>query len=238
MKKPGILLLLVILVLVTLVGSKPGRRLGLRTQNCSYQGEVCIRLSLPPSFDWDEPVPLQITVTSTRDLTDLHVNLHTSADIAMDGPETWEKSISNPYYDRFMALWDFDIQAGQAVTFNRVLHFPSRQAYLDVDADVINPGKKIDASDSVVVVLFQQRGEVIRSMEGTPIPLHTPEATSPVYGPGTITPTHIHFHTPTRWREPAEMTQTSLAPLFATPTLRTSPYPPPDSVTPSLAPYP
>ena len=134
-----------------------------------------------------------------------------------------------------MSYWTFAIKAGQDISFNRMLHFPSNQGNFNVVVNVTNPGRIIDGVDSFVVVLYQNRGEIIR--EGTSVPLHNPDVTMPVFGPGTPAPSRITNPT-NPWVETAIPSRTTtlaptlLAPLVATSTPRTSPYPPPPTSTP------
>jgi len=134
-----------------------------------------------------EPVPLKITVTSSKDFADLYLEINTGNEVTLDGPQTWEKNLSNPTFDRGVAHGNFTIKAGQSLTFNRVLHFPQREGYYYISAEVLSTGRMIDAIDSFRVLLTQEDGGQIL-LAGTPRPPHTPNVTIPVYGPGTPTP--------------------------------------------------
>ena len=188
MKWPRIcLLILVSFGVILLVACSPGG-VASRRSNCSNGGEVCVSLSTVKSFAIGASIPLEITVTSSKDFTDLHLTLHTGAEITMDGPKTWENDLSNPSIAPGYAYWNFAIKAGQTLTFNRVLHFPQKEGYFNIDASVANVGRIIDAEDYFDVLLTQEKGgQVI--FAGTPLPPHTPFDASGVYAPGTPVPT-------------------------------------------------
>lgn len=185
MKRPWIFLLVLSIAISLLVSCYPG---GAQRPNCSHGGEVCVSLSTVKSFAKGGTIPLKITVTSSKDISSLHITIHTNAEITMDGPQTWEKDISNPTNDRGFANWDFAIKAGQTRTFNRVLHLPQKQGYFNVTLDVAGVDRIIDAQDSFYVVLSDENGgQAI--FAGTPFPHLTPKVTPAVYGPGTPKPT-------------------------------------------------
>lgn len=223
---------LVILVLCLLAACSPGGSVSGRI-NCSYQGEVCITISTVQFFEISSPVPLKITVTSSKDFPDLHVTLVTAAEVIVDGPQTWENFLSSSSIERGVAYWDFPIKAGQPLIFNRVLHFPSRLGYFNVNATVVNTGRIIEAIDSLDVLLSQAGGIVARA--GTRLPVISPNVTSAVYGPGTPVPTHISATLP-RMKTPSSPVRTSVSPLIVSAT--PPPYPPPASPTPSPTPRP
>jgi len=224
------LLILVIFAISLLSACSPGG-VASRRSNCSQGGEVCVNLSTVKSFAMGDPVPLKITVTSSKDFADLNLTLHIGGGITVDGPQTWEKNISNPTIDRGVAYWNFSIKAGQSLTFTRVLHFPQSEGYFNIDVSVVNTGRIIDAEDYFNVLLTKENGgQVI--LEGTPLPPHTPNDTSGVYGPGTPTPTLVT--NPTY----AHPTSTPVTPFIATST--SPPYPLPSSSPPlqNSVPYP
>jgi hypothetical protein len=237
MKWPGISLhILVILALCYLAACSPGGPSSGKL-NCSHGGEVCITLSTVQSFAAGDPVQLKITVTSSKDITDLNVVLHTGAEVSVDGPQTWENYLTYSSIDKGYAYWNFAIKAGQSLTFNRVLHFPLKEGYFYVSAEVVNLGRIITAVDSFYVVLTQDGGQVIRS--GTPLPLLTPKITLQVFGPGTPTPT-LYINPTNPWMAthvPSPVTS-PFVPLVATSTPIPLPYPPPFFPTPYPYPYP
>jgi hypothetical protein len=118
------LLILVILALCYLAACSPGGSASGRL-HCSKGGEICISLSAVQSFSMGAPVPLQITVSSQKDISDLNVALTIGGDVTVDGPQTWENYLTSSSIIQGIAFWDFGIKAGQSLTFNRVLHYPS-----------------------------------------------------------------------------------------------------------------
>jgi hypothetical protein len=225
---------LIVLMLWALTACAPGGGLNGRKLNCSAGGEVCLNLSTVQTFKTGEAVPLKITVTSTKDITDLHVSLSYNSEIQMDGPQTWENNLLYPTLDQGFAYWNFPIKAGQTLTFNRVLHFPLREGYFDVLVEVNNIGRIIHAFEAFYVVLVNAGGLV--SMSGTPIPhIITPHGNISVYGPGTPVPSPIT--NPTYGPPPATTGPTpALKPAIPTLTPPGSPYPPP--IRPASSPYP
>jgi hypothetical protein len=226
MKRPWIyLLILVIFAISSLAGCSPnGATTG--KLNCSHGGEVCVNLSTVKSFAMGDAVPLKITVTGSKDTSDLGMSVDTGMEITMDGPQTWEKNVANPTIDGGVAYGDFAIKAGQTLTFNRVLHFPQKEGYFRIIVEVVNDGRIIDAVDSFYVLLTKEAGGQV-SMAGTPLPSYTPNVALPVYGPGTQAPPRL-----TRPTYPPMATP--VAPLISTPVAPASgPYP-----YPSPNPYP
>lgn len=208
--------------------------------NCSRKGEICITLHTVQSFKKENPIQLKIIVTSSEEISDLHLTLHTGAEITIDGPSTWEKDLSNPSVWPGYASWNFSIKEGQSLTFTRVLHFPMKQGYFHISAEVANLGRIINAIDSFPVVLSEAGGQVI--LPGTPLPLLTPKGTSAVYGPGTPVPTLITnptYRPGTVIAVPSlvrNLTPTQIVPLAATSTPQQPPYPPPPTPTPTPTP--
>jgi len=240
MKQPVICLnILAVLALGFLAACSPGGSSASRP-NCSHGGEVCVSLNMAKSFAMGEPLPLQITVTSSKDFSDLSITLDTGTEITLDGPQTWENFISNSTIDRGIAWWTFSIKAGQTISFNRVLHFPSKEGYFFVLVNVVNTGRIIDAVDSFNVLLEKSGGQV--TLPGTPLPPHTPNVTSAVYGPGTPWPTFVIE--PTKpWMTAGPFPWTTYAPTQSSPLVATStptrpPYPPPASPPPSPTSHP
>ena len=190
-----------------------------------------------------DPVPLKISVTGTKDISDLLITLHTGADITIDGPQTWENYVSSPSIAPGYGYWSFAIKAGQTLTFNRVLHFPSEEGYFDVNAEVSNPGAVLVGTDSFMVLLTKDGGVVAK--EGTALPPHTPNITAAYYGPGTPVPTRLRSSPNPSMATLLPGGNTPI-PLVATSTAQTTPYPPPPTTTPigtpttttTLHPYP
>ncbi len=233
MKRPGVCLSIVtILAICLLVACSPGGSASGRL-HCSNEGEICISLSAVQSFSMGAPVVLQIKVSSQQDYSDLNVALTIGGDIAVDGPQTWENYLTSSSIKQSTAFWDFAIKTGQSLTFNRVLHFPSHEGYFEVIAEVVNPGRILDAIDSIYIHITKDGG--IINKEGTPFPPYTPNFTPAVYGPGTSIPT-ILLTSPLPWMTTPSSTQ--FAPLVATITPTTPPYPPPSSPSPSPTSHP
>jgi hypothetical protein len=243
MKKPGICLnILAVLALGFLAacspgGSTPGR------QNCSYGGVVCVSLNMAKTFAMGDPLPLQITVTSSKDFSDLSITLDTGSEITLDGPQSWETFISNPTVEPGVAFWNFSIKAGQTISFNRVLHFPLKEGYFHVIVNVVNTGRIIDAIYNFNVMLEKSGGQIFLS--NTPIPNRVLQhPTDAVYGPGTPWPTFVIEPTkPWMTADTSLITKlapTQISPLVATATPTMPPYPPPSSPSPSPTsrPYP
>ena len=198
------------------------------SKHCSYEGEVCVHLDIVPTFAAGEPVDLVITVTSAKDFPDLSLSISFNSEITMDRVDTWEDNLRNSTIGNGVAYWNFEMKAGQTLSFTRVLHFPARQlAYLDVYVVVVNPGRTVTARNDFSVVLTKDGGQVF--MDETPVPYYTPNVTSEVFGPGTPVPTFITDPT-NSWRE------TPIPPSYfdLTPTLSPAPpYPPPSSPSPT-----
>ncbi len=201
-------------------------------RNCSAGGEVCINMSAAASFQTDEPVAVKIEVTSLKDISDLQFTLDPGTEVTVEGPQSWEKYLSNPCIGSGYAWWNFTVKAGQTLTFNRVLNFPSKEGYFHILATVANSTRNIVATDSVYVVLWEGVGQVI--LAGTPLPRHTPNVTSAVFEPGTPTPPSIK--NPANLSNPTSipclstnLTPTPIVPLVVTSTASTPPYPPPST---------
>ena len=198
------------------------------SKHCSYEGEVCVHLEIVPTFAAGEPVNLVITVTSAKDFPDLHLVIQYNGEITVDDIVTWEENIKNPTIGNGHAYWNFEMKAGQTLSFTRILHFPtSHQLYSSVYVEVVNPGRAVRARDHFSVVSTIKGGEIFRP--GTPVPYDTPNVTSEVFGPGTPVPTFITNPT-NSWREtPIPPSDFDLTP---TPSLA-PPYPPPSSPSPT-----
>ena len=178
-----------------------------------------------------DAVPITITVISSKDISDLELKLQTGTEITINGPQTWENDLSNPSTSPGFAYGDFAIKAGQTLPFNRVLHFPLKEGYFTIVVEVANIGRTIAAEDSFSVLLTKEAdGQV--SMAETPLPPHTPNDTSGVYGPGTPVPSPL-----TNPTYPLMVTPV-VVPLVATSTPIAPPYPPPSSPSPSPTAHP
>lgn len=217
MKRSRIWLLIgVILAMGSLVACAPGGSSPDKV-NCSLEGEVCININTVETFPRGDALTLKIEVTSSKDFSDLHVALHALGGIAVDGPENWEKNLSSTFNRPGLATWNFAIRAGQTITFERILHFPSQEGWYSIQAEVVNVGRTIVGIDSFDVLLTKDGGFIV--MEGTPPPPYTPDVTSSAYGPGTLSPTFLPAQ-PFPW----EVTH---APVTDTPapTIKTNPTP-------------
>ncbi len=223
MKKPEFCLLIVIFLIVFYIAAcSPGGSISSKT-NCSNKGEVCIITSVDEPIRWGEPVNISIQVTSLKDIFNLNVTLHTSAEVTTDGPKSWEKYLTNTIIQPGYAIWNFDIKAGQTLTFKRVLHFPEDEGYYNISAEVINTGGTLIGTDTFTVYMTKYGGTIYR--EGTSIPLYTPNITSPAYGPGTPFPTFLY---PSSTPVPAIVaSSTQIIPLATTSIPPMAPYPSP-----------
>jgi hypothetical protein len=225
MKRPEIcLLILVIITTCSLASCSPGGSESGQI-NCSSGEEVCINVSAVEPIHSGDPVPLTIKVTSSKDISDLHVTLQTPAEVTTDDPQNWENYLSHTLVQPGYAGWDFAIKAGQTLTFNRVLHFPAREAYFFIGAEVTTVGRTLVGIDSFTIHMTKDGGKIFR--EGTSLPPYTPNFTAPAYGPGTPFPT---FLLPTNTPPPSHITSPTsiqIVPLVATSTH--TPYPGPTS---------
>jgi hypothetical protein len=230
MKKSGVShITIVILAVCSLTACSPGGYSS-EKQNCSSDGEVCIHISTVDTFQTGNPVTLKIDVTSTKDISDLHVTLRTDYDVKMDGPRNWENYLTATLIEQGYAGWDFSIKAGQTLTFNRVLHYPTHEGWFYIVASVASLGRTLEAVDCFEVLITRDGGYVIRA--GTLPPPYTPDVTAAAYGPGTPFPTMILATYP--WeKSPSTSTSTPVTARQTTPTptqfapLVASPYPPP-----------
>lgn len=230
MKRPCICLITIITLAVwSLTACSPGGSTSKRI-HCSQSGEVCIQIITTDSFQPDKSVPIQIQVTSTKDISDLFVTLNTDTEIIVDGPQDWESYISSSLNKPGLANWNFSIKSGQTLNFNRVLHFPSHEGSFVLVASVANLSRSIEGRDSFEALVTHNGGYIIR--EGTPRPPYTPNVTAAAYGPGTPVPTIILATYP--WeKSPSTPTPTPVPVRQTTPTPTTvapreaSPYPPP-----------
>jgi hypothetical protein len=230
MKKSEISLLTIVLLAVcSLTACSPGGYSS-EKQNCSSDGEICIHISTVDTFQTVNPVTLKINVTSTEDISDLHVTLRTDYDVKVDGPRNWENYLTATLIEQGYAGWDFSIKAGQTLTFTRVLHYPSHEGWFYVVASAATVGRTLEAVDSFEVLITRDGGYVIRA--GTHPPPYTPNVTAAAYGPGTPVPTIILATYP--WeKSPSTPTPTLVPVRQTTPTPTTvapreaSPYPPP-----------
>ncbi|HVN55602.1 MAG TPA: hypothetical protein VMT46_14810 [Anaerolineaceae bacterium] len=235
MKKLHIPFLILVILAINFLVSCTQSGASSNAINCSAGKEVCITIDKIQPFTMGEPMPLNIIVSSTKDFTDLHVSITTHSDITVDGPESWESYLTKAANEPGLAYWNFAIKAGQTLAFKRVLRFPAEEGYYSVDVEVVNTGRIIDASDGLDILL--EKNGVYIAQNGTPLPIHTPNVTSPAYGPGTPHPTDVpNFETIVAPSRQPTITPTYLAPLVGTSAPLTLPYPPP--ATSTTAPYP
>ena len=190
MKRSGIYLHILVILALSLLSACSQGGSSDDSRHCSYEGEVCVHLDIVPSFAAGDPVDLVITVTSSKDFPDLHLVIQFNGEVTVDDVVTWEENLKNPTIGNGHAYWNFEMKAGQTLTFKRVLHFPAgQQLYSSVYVEVVNPGRRVRARDNFAVVLTKEGGQVFRV--GTPVPQYTPNVTSEVFGPGTPVPTFI-----------------------------------------------
>ncbi len=192
--------------------------------NCSSGGEVCIYLTVAEPIQISKPLNIAIKVTSKKDISDLNVTLHTPSEVTVDGPKNWESNLTFTSIQPGLTSWNFDIKAGQTLTFNRVLHFSQNDGYFYIGAGFIAFNGTLTGIDSFNLQITKGGGVVYR--EATSIPPYSPNITSAVYGPGTPAPAFL-LPSSTPNRTTSINTPTQFVPLVATSTPRTSPYPPP-----------
>lgn len=113
-------------------------------------------------------LPLTITVTSEQDESGLIVVVST-----VGSPDFMEK-IQFPeqhiiYQDQFNMGWEFDIKAGQALTFQGVASFTGEPGMFPIKVGIGFPGEGQLVSSSLDVYFTEQGGRVYSS--GTRIPV-------------------------------------------------------------------
>jgi hypothetical protein len=227
------LTIFVILIFLFLASCSPASS----SKNCSNGGEICVSITTVPSFSIGAAVPVKISVSSTKDISGLLASLYTNADITLDGPKTWESNLSNPSIDQqSTAYWTFAIKGGQSLIFNRVLHFPTHEAYFTIIVWIVNPTRSVAAVDSFLVHITQE-GAGLVYIGGTQFPPSThPGGNVNSYGPGTQAPQLLQATPAFTLAVPTSGKSTPIAP----PTNLSSPYPPPSTptFTPTSVPYP
>jgi hypothetical protein len=230
MKRPEIcLLILVMIAAYALVACSPsGSAYG--PGNCSPGGEVCINASTIQPINQGDPVRVTIKVTSSKDISKLHVILQTPFGVTTDGPQNWESNISDTSIQPTYASWGFAIKAGQTLTFNRVLHLPSSDGEYHI---IIQAGSSsLLISDAFYIL--QMNGNINVYGAGTPLPTTKYQVdvitSFPTIGLSPTFPSMItilpsaHTPFPTLVTNP---TPTQFVPLVATSTH--TPYPGPTS---------
>ncbi len=240
MKRPEIcLLILVIIALCSLAACSPGGSAYGRI-NCSPGGEVCITTSAVEPINFGDPVKLTIKVTSSKDISNLHVTLQSPAEVTTDGPQNWENYLSHTLIQPGYAGWDFAIKAGQTLTFNRVLHLPAREGSFFIGAEVITVGQTLVGTDSFYIYMTHDGGKIYHSETPLPFTMYqvivgTP---FPTIGPSPTFPATVTFLPPSQTPVPSlatNPTTTQVVPLVATSTH--APYPGP-SPYPTSSPFP
>jgi hypothetical protein len=113
-------------------------------------------------------LPLTITVTSEQDESGLIVVVSTVgyADF-MEKIQFPEQNIT--YRDQFVIGWEFDIKAGQALTFRGAASFTGEPGVFPIKVRIAPPGGGQLASSSLSVYFTEQGGRVYLS--GTRIPV-------------------------------------------------------------------
>jgi hypothetical protein len=96
--------------------------------NCSSEGEICVKIKPVEPIRFEDPVVVSIQVTSSNEISDLHLALHTLPVVKVDGTETWESNLNSTVHTPGLATWNFSIKAGETISFNRTLYFPSEKA--------------------------------------------------------------------------------------------------------------
>src|SRR5512138_1828714 len=77
--------ILALLAICFLISCAPGGPQNNKPQ-CRNGGEICISLGIVPTFKWNEPVDLNISVTTKNDQSDLHLTLHTHLEVTIEEP--------------------------------------------------------------------------------------------------------------------------------------------------------
>ena len=191
---------------------------------------LCVKIEVVEPIRWEEPLLVQITVTSKDDVSNLGISLiYTENEIAVEEPEKAEQGEVVWKGDRGLD-WRVSIKAGQPVVLKRKLHLPAREGLVELMASAITP-QGLRAVDSVRIYLTREGGVVNPTpavLPGTPelVPTMPPELLLTPFP--TATPWPTPFPTPTY--PPPVRTPTPTQPAFISPL---SPLP-----TPTPAAYP
>jgi hypothetical protein len=189
MKRPEICLLILVIIAAYSLATCAQRGSAFGRINCSSGGEVCITITAVEPINFGDPVRLIIKVSSSKDISDLEVSLYTWGG-TVDGPQDWEKYLSSTYISPGFAFWTFAINAGQTLTFNRVVHYPNSEGYFNIGAEAVTFNRIYVGDDSFYIHMTHEGVNIYRS--GTPIPPDTPNITVAAYGPGTPVPTFLY----------------------------------------------
>lgn len=210
MKRPEICPLIFVILAACYLAACTSGGSAFNRINCSSGGEICITITPVEPMHFADPVTVMIKVTSSKDISDLHVSLHTLPVVKVDGPRDWESNLSSRTNDPGIATWDFTIKAGQTLTFNRVLHFPPEVGYFDVGVRVATIDQTLVGVDSFTVHTAHDEKYY---KAGTPVPLYTPNVTVAAYGPGTPFPTLVRATYP--WEAAPSVPTTTRVPTIA-----------------------
>lgn len=191
---------------------------------------LCVKIEVAEPIRWEEPLLVQITVTSKDDISNLGISLiYHEKEIVIEEPEKVEQGEVVWKGDRGLD-WRVSVKAGQPVVLTRKLRLPAREGLVELMASAITP-QGLRAVDFVRIYLSGGKGEVYYS--GTPIPV-TPWSL-PVY---TVTPGPSPTPLPTFTLIPTlPLTPTHFRSPLATPTQPAYPFISPIS-TPTSAAYP
>ena len=229
-----LVILLGTLAACTQSGSSPSK------PNCSYGGEICLSIKSPDqSFSTSSPFQLEITVSSTKDISDIFLLIENMIDITIDDPNPRESNVTNSSMGRGLSEWNFSIKAGQTNKFIRTFHIlPSAEGEYQILVSVFTKDQSIVAREEMYAAVSKSVSEVVR--EGTPDPtiivMHNPVT---VYGPGTRAPTdlpQVITITP-RMANPGVTQAVPTSTPVASPN-PLSPYPPPPTPQPTSSAYP
>lgn len=213
---------LCVLLLVSLTACAPSSKEG-----CSENREVCVSITAEEPILYGEPVILTITVISEKNITNLGVSLYHDIDIVVEGPQSWENSLSETSIFNGGASWIVSAKANQPMTFTRTLQLPPREGLFPIIVETSTTNLR--AADSITIYITSQGGMILLS--GTSIP----NIVNPV-------PTMNPSMRQTMSARPTDTPFPAFTPLptnTVTPTL--PPYPPPTSPSregPVFDPYP
>jgi len=125
-----------------------------------------------------------ITVTSTKAVAGLDVNLTTSPNSIVVQAASGEEAGTATQTDPSQVNWLVDVQGNQPLAFVRMLSLPPEEGLFEIQASAET--SSLRAEDTKTILMTRQGGTVY--LPGTPIPtLEAPEASdTPAYPPPVI----------------------------------------------------
>ncbi len=135
--------------------------------NCSSGGEVCIEVRAEEPIAWGEPVTVNITVTSEKDISDIGISLSHNADVNMEKSQGWEKDSRDITFFDGGVSWVTTVEANRSITFKRILYLPPSDGmfYIIAGARTSN----LEAGDEIDIYMTHEGGKVYLS--GTRFPI-------------------------------------------------------------------